>query len=86
MHWRTNKNSLTDNYLKTNPDLILINSHGLKSTEPLKIPGYKTYRINYSQTLADGSAIAIKHNIQHNFMMILTLMYLLSNYKLILVQ
>ena len=65
MNWRTNKDSLIDNYIKTNPDLILINSHGLKSTEQLKIPGYKTYKINYSEALADGSAIAIKYNIQH---------------------
>ena len=65
MNWKTNKTSLIDNYLKTSPDLILINSHGLKSTEPLKIPGFKTYKINYSESLSDGSAIAIKHNIQH---------------------
>ena len=65
MNWQTNKNSLIDNYLKANPDIILINSHGLKSTEQLKIPGYKTYKINYSEALADGSAIAIKYNIKH---------------------
>ncbi len=64
MNWRTNKNSLIENYLKTNLDLI-INSHGLKSTEQLKIPGYKTYKTNYSETLADGSPIGIKYNIQH---------------------
>lgn len=65
MNWRTNKHSLIDNYLEVSPDLILINSHGLKSNESLKIPGYKTYKVNYSEDLSDGSAIAIKYNIKH---------------------
>ena len=43
----------------------MINSHGLKSDQFLKIPGYKTYKINTSESLADGSAIALKYNITH---------------------
>ncbi len=54
MIWKTNRNSLIDNYLSVSPDLILINSHGLKSNEVLKIPGYKIYKINYTESLADG--------------------------------
>ena len=65
LSWKSNKNSLIDNYLKVSPDIILINSHGLKSTEHLKIPGFKTYKINYTESHADGSAIAIKYNIPH---------------------
>ena len=65
LNWQTNKTSLIDNYLKVSPDLILINSHGLKPMDSLKIPGYKTYKLNYSESLADGSAIAIKYNIHH---------------------
>ncbi len=65
MNWKTNKTSLIDISLKVSPDLILINSHSLKSTESLKIPGYKTYKLNNTESLADGSAIAIKYNIQH---------------------
>ncbi len=48
-----------------NPEIILINSHGLKSGEFLKIPGYKTYKINSSESIADGSAIAVKYSIAH---------------------
>ena len=64
LNWNSNKNSLIDNYLKILPDLILINSHGLKSTE-LKIPGYKTCKLNYTESLADGSVIAINYNNLH---------------------
>lgn len=65
MNWKTNKNSLIDNYLTVSPDLILINSHGLKSNEALKIPWYRIYKLNYTESIADGSAVAIKYNIQH---------------------
>ncbi len=65
LNWNTNKYSLIENYLRISPHLILINSHGQKSKETLKIPGYKVYKANYSESIADGSAIAIKHNIPH---------------------
>ncbi len=51
--------------MSNNPDLILLNSHGVKSSEELKIPGYKVYKINYSENVSDGSAIAVKYNIKH---------------------
>ncbi len=47
------------------PEIIAISSHGLKTNESLRIPVYKTYKINSSQEVANGSAIAIKHNIHH---------------------
>ncbi len=65
LNWRTNKHSLLPNYINNNPDLILINSHGLKSNEELKIPGYRTYKVNYTENLSDGSAIAIKFDMKH---------------------
>ena len=65
MHWKTNKDSLLISYAQTNPHIILINSHGLKSTETLKIPGYWVYKINTSENRDDGSAIAVKYNINH---------------------
>ncbi len=64
-HWNTNKQSLINYYLQISPEIILINSQGLKSEEFLKIPGYKTYKINTSSSIADGSAIAVKYNIVH---------------------
>ena len=44
---------------------MLLNSHGIKSTQSIKIPGYKVYKVNTTESLADGSAIGIKYNIQH---------------------
>ena len=50
-------------YLETNLELIIMNSHGLKNNESLKIPGYRVYKVNTSESLSDGSAIVIKHDI-----------------------
>ena len=65
LHWRTHKEALTINYLQHNPDIILLNSHGLKTNEPLKIQGYNTFKVNYTEEANDGSAILVKHNIQY---------------------
>ena len=51
--------------MENDPDILLLNSHGLKTCEELKIPGYKIYKINYSENIYDGSAIGIKYNIKH---------------------
>ena len=65
LFWKTRKNMLCNIYLDIDPDIILINSHGLLSNEPLKIPGYKIHKKNTTNTIHDGNAIAIKHNINH---------------------
>ena len=64
-HWRPYKQLLTQTYADINPDILLINSHGLKDEETLKIHGYTTYQKNSSNELHDGSAILIKTNIKH---------------------
>ncbi len=70
LNWKTNKSSVMHNFLQVNPEIILINSHGLKDNEPLKIPGYRTYsyKVNSSGEQNDGSAIAIKHNLHHKLL------------------
>lgn len=65
LNWRTNKEALILNYTKHNPDILLLNSHGLKTRETLKIPGYHSWKVNYTQENNDGSAILIKHGIQY---------------------
>ncbi len=65
LYWKTRKFSLTQAYKEINPHIILINSHGLKTEEHIKIPGYTTYQKNSTQELSDGSAILIKNNIKH---------------------
>ena len=64
-HWNTRKFNLSQTYFSINPHIILINSHGMKEQEPLKLQGYTTYKVNSRQELNDGSAIMVKNNIKH---------------------
>lgn len=68
LHWRTNKESLILSYLQHSPDILLLNSHGVKSIEPLKIPGYHCIKVNSTEEASDGSAILIKFGIQFKVM------------------
>ena len=43
-HWKTRKDNLKEYYYEIKPDIILINSHGLKDEEPLTLRGYKQSR------------------------------------------
>ena len=63
LHWQTNKHTLIPHYKEINPDILLINSHGLKSNEQLKIPGYICHKINSTESIHDGSAIAVKYGL-----------------------
>ena len=62
LHWKTHKNNLILSYQTIDPDLILLNSHGVRNEETLKIYGYNTYKINSSNENNDGSAILIKNS------------------------
>ena len=42
--WSTNRHSVTNAYLKENPHIILINSHGAKNTEEIKIVNYNIHQ------------------------------------------
>ena len=64
-HWKSNKTTLSNLYKDINPDVILLNSHGMKSQENIKIYNYTTYLINSNDELHDGSAILVKHNLKH---------------------
>jgi len=65
LHWPTRKTELCNTYRKHDPHIILINSHGLNNTTPLKIFTYTVYSSNQSQERSDGVAIAIKNDIPH---------------------
>ena len=64
-HWKTRRDNLINCYMEFNPDVIILNSHGLKSEETLKIKGYNIFKINSSEEINDGSAIAVKENIKY---------------------
>lgn len=59
------KNELCNTYSSEDPDVILINSHGLRDDERMKIFNYTIYQQNFRNELHDGVAIAIKKNIPH---------------------
>ena len=65
--WQTNKYNLTNAYQQIDPDIILINSHGLTTDHPpIKISNYITYSSNKLNQAHSGAAIAVKKNIQHS--------------------
>ena len=59
------KKNLTNTYLNHKPDIILLNSHGLREEENMKIRGYNSYNKNIFKEPNDGIAILIKRNIRH---------------------
>ena len=65
LHWRTRNTGLSNIYRQYDPDIILINSHGLTNEQSLKIPGYRIHRKSTTNNQHDGTAIAIKHRLQH---------------------
>ena len=63
--WKTNKINLINIYNQENPDLILINGHGINETENLKIYNYIVYHSNKRNEIYNGTAIVVKQNINH---------------------
>lgn len=65
LNWTTRKNNLINTYKSINPEIVLINIHGLKNNENLKIHGYSSYTKNIYNELNDGTSILIKENLKH---------------------
>ena len=63
LSWENRKFDLLNTYRQYDPDVILINSHGLSVDKRLKIPGYRVYQQNYSNEQNDGVAIAFKYHL-----------------------
>jgi hypothetical protein len=64
-HWNNNRFAFSNIYQAVDPDIILINSHGNKTTTPIKIQNYDVYLKNHLEDQHNGTAIAIKNNIQY---------------------
>lgn len=65
LNWAINKYNLMATYRKIDPHIILLNSHGVKENEVMKMVGYTTYKKNSTNELNDGAAILIKEYIKH---------------------
>lgn len=61
----TRSNELHNTYQTIDPDIILINAHGLKEEERMKLFQYNIYQRNTHNEHNAGTAIAIKRNIRH---------------------
>jgi hypothetical protein len=63
--WKTNKAALTNIYNNINPDIILINEHGITTDERLKIFNYNVHTNNKTNRRSHGTAIAIRQDIEY---------------------
>ena len=63
--WNPNKNSVSNAILAEDIDIALINDHGVKAGEPIKIWNYNVYKTNRLNEYNNGSAIAIKSALQY---------------------
>lgn len=64
-NWKTRRFELYNTYRVTDPDIILINEHGQKTNEKIKLFNYDVYQSNKSNEYNDGVAIAVKTNIEY---------------------
>lgn len=68
LSWRGRQYELTKIYSTQGPDVILLNSNGIKDSDSLKIYGYIVHRKNQTDSPHYGTAIAIKHNISYKLL------------------
>lgn len=59
------RNELYNIFRLEDPDVILLNSHGRKDIDRIKIYGYNVYQFNESNGEHDGAAIAVRKGIRH---------------------
>jgi len=64
LNWRTHQAALVNYYAQEDADILLLNAHGMKDSQPIKIPGYRVVQTNPSGELHDGSCIAFKSDMQ----------------------
>lgn len=63
LHWRERRSALTHYYRWLDPDVILLNSNGVRRDDPLKINSYIVYKKNETNTPSEGTTIAIRHGL-----------------------
>lgn len=63
--WSTNKYAFCNIYKSIDPDVILINGHGVLNNDQIQIFNYDIYQTNKNNEKHDGVAIAVKKYIKH---------------------
>ena len=69
--WKSNKLSIQNAIIKEDIDIVLINEHGMKLGETIKINSYNVYKTNTLNERRNGCAIEIKKD-----MILLKLIYM----------
>ena len=68
LSWNKHKFALYNTYRHLDPHIILLNSHGCKSDQEIKMFIYNTIKVNKTNTLHDGAAIAVRRDIKYKRM------------------
>ena len=68
LHWSSRRHELCNEIYRTDPDIILLASHGQANSSKIKIQHYKCYQRNKEGVRNDGVAIAIKRNLHHKIL------------------
>ena len=69
LRWTFNRrNELSNYYIKEDPEIILLNSTGVRDDAKIKLFGYNVHQRNESGENHSGIAIAIKRNIKYMIM------------------
>ena len=63
--WGTNKHSLCQANQTENAEIILINSHGARNNETIKIYNYDIHQVNTVNEIHNGVAIGIRRDIKY---------------------
>ena len=65
LSWNKHKFALYNTYRHMDPHIILLNAHGCKSDQEIKIFNYSIIKVNKTNTLHDGAAIAVRRDIRY---------------------
>ena len=63
LSWKTHGPQLREVYRSLNPQIILINGHGCKREEELKIYNYFIMKTNTTNKAHDGVAIGVRRDV-----------------------
>ena len=64
LSWNKHKYALYNTYRLLDPHIILLNAHGCKHNQEMKIYNYTVVKNNKTNNLPDGAAIAIRKDIK----------------------
>ena len=61
--WQTNKQSIQNTIIRENIDVVLLNEHGIRSGEEIKISSFNVYKKNTLNERRSGTAIGVRKSL-----------------------